>query len=420
MWLFILASIFWAVSCEDQSEKTLPTCKHIDAYKDLKGWLNYEQKDCNHTTVEEELSRDEKILYDFGLKSFAFDVMTSDRMGPARKIGYQAHELCKKQNWDAKFSVSIVIVHHNEALSVLLRMLIGLFENTPAELLKEIIVYDDASEGEHRLDKYLEEFKQIKGYDKLKIFRNPERQGLIRAKVLASREASGEILVFLDSHCEVAENWLPPLLQPIKENPKTVTVPVADLINPAHFEYSKSMIARSGFDWSLSFKWDYVPWDHFDVEENNYKPIESPGMPGGLMAVRADFFKELGEYDTGLEIWGGENVELSLKTWMCGGRVLVIPCSRVGHVFRMRRPYNSKSKVAGGATQLYNSVRVAKVWLDEESLNKFFKARPRAKNIDVGDLSERLKIKETLKCKDMAWYIENVYPALKPKVRDEL
>ena len=53
---------------------------------------------------------------------------------------------------------------------------------------------------------------------------------------------------------------------------------------------------------------------------------------------------------------------------MCGGRVLVVPCSRVGHVFRMRRPYNSKSKVAGGDTQLYNSVRVAKVWLDEESL----------------------------------------------------
>ena len=34
MWLFILVSVFWAVSCEDQPEKILPTCKHIDAYKE--------------------------------------------------------------------------------------------------------------------------------------------------------------------------------------------------------------------------------------------------------------------------------------------------------------------------------------------------------------------------------------------------
>lgn len=45
-------------------------------------------------------------------------------------------------------------------------------------------------------------------------------QGLIRAKVHASRLATGEVIVFMDSHCEVAERWLEPLLQPIKEDPK--------------------------------------------------------------------------------------------------------------------------------------------------------------------------------------------------------
>jgi len=51
-----------------------------------------------------------------------------------------------------------------------------------------------------------------------KVLRTEKRSGLIRARLLGAKHVKGEVITFLDAHCECADGWLEPLLARIVLN----------------------------------------------------------------------------------------------------------------------------------------------------------------------------------------------------------
>lgn len=141
----------------------------------------------------------------------------------------------------------------------------------------------------------------------------------------------------------------------------------------------------------------------------------------------------------------GENIELSIRVWNCGGRIEIHPCSHVGHLFRRSSPYTFP-RAGGVSAVLYkNLARVIEVWMDydyklffylmipilrrtmfgELNLQNDFEYLVKTRNFDaiksilnnstlinekLPNIDRRIRLKEELKCQNFSWFLENVWP----------
>uniref|UniRef100_UPI00358F62C3 N-acetylgalactosaminyltransferase 7-like isoform X1 n=2 Tax=Myxine glutinosa TaxID=7769 RepID=UPI00358F62C3 len=348
------------------------------------------------------------------IKEYGFNMVASDLVSLDRSIGDIRHEQCKYWHYDENLpTASIIIVFHNEGWSTFVRTIHSVVKRTPSRYLAEIVLIDDFSTKEHLKERLEEYIKQWNGL--VKLFRNSQRQGLIRARSTGAQKAElGQVLVYLDAHCEVGMNWYPPLVAPIAHNRMVSTVPLIDSINGNDYTLQiqgggdEDGFARGAWDWSMLWKRVPLTKREHDRRKERTEPYRSPAMAGGLFAIEREFFFELGLYDPGLQIWGGENFEISFKIWQCGGEVLFVPCSRAGHIYRMKGwDGNPAPPHVGSSPTLKNYVRVVEVWWDEYR-DYFYASRPESKNIAYGDISALQNFRKDHNCKDFKWFMENI------------
>ncbi|KAG8559773.1 hypothetical protein GDO81_017451 [Engystomops pustulosus] len=366
----------------------------------------------------EKLSPEEEKEKEEGDKKHCFNAFASDRISLHRDLGPDTRPPeCIEQKFKRcppLPTTSIIIVFHNEAWSTLLRTVYSVMYTSPSILLKEIIMVDDASKDDYlkeKLDDYVKPFQIVK------VVRQKERKGLISARLLGASVATGETLTFLDAHCECYYGWLETLLARIAENYTAVVSPDIVTIDLNTFEFGSpspygNNRNRGNFDWGLGFGWEMVPSLENKKRKDETYPIKTPTFAGGLFSISKEYFEHIGSYDEEMEIWGGENIEMSFRVWQCGGQLEILPCSVVGHVFRSKSPHTFPK---GTQVIIRNQVRLAEVWMDGYK-EIFYRRNREAANIvqqkSYGDLSKRYSLRQNLQCKNFSWYLHNVYPEM--------
>ena len=295
-------------------------------------------------------------------------------------------------------SISVVIPARNEDDDLLLKTLEYLFLETPPALLREIIIVDDESEIPLQLmiDANITSPEQRA---KIQVIRLNTRQGLTNAKTVGAEASSGSHILFLDGHCRVGPSYAERMLaRSLAGSERDIIVPEVIDVEGSTFNF-KSIDGgkKMMFEWTFEFAW-------FD---NDVKDDRVPVSSGGILLMTRNEFMN-GKYDPGMLEWGGENIEQSLRSWMCGGRVIVERQAKIGHVFQR----NLKPGRVNVSTVERNHARAAFVWLDDSL--KYFEARHKKGNLFLSDIGpmidERLELRHRLGCGHFDDFVQTFEP----------
>jgi GT2 family glycosyltransferase len=179
------------------------------------------------------------------------------------------------------------------------------------------------------------------------------------ARNLGGRAATGDIVVFSDAHILAPEHWWEPLTEALDQ---TFVGAVSPVISVMGCEGNKGYGMRwKGPDFGIEW-----------LTPQTERPHPVGLVPGAFLAMRSEVFRATGGFDEGMILWGMEDSELSLRFWLLGYELRVVPGVEVAHLFRRSHPYT-----VGWAYVIHNMLRLAYLHFKTERIERVIESLKR-------------------------------------------
>jgi len=155
-----------------------------------------------------------------------------------------------------------------------------------------------------------------------------DARGVAASRNIGAQHATGDFLVFCDAHIFIrTPDWLEQMETCLLDQSIAGCAPVISVFGNEQGQriYGSKL---------TSFTWES---EHQAKKSDD--PYDVCCLIGGCVCYRTEAFQALGGWNRYIVGWGVEDLELSVRAWLRGYRLQILPRAEVAHVFRSKFPY---------------------------------------------------------------------------------
>lgn len=201
--------------------------------------------------------------------------------------------------------ISVIITAHNEGSDLEVTATLAAYGSIRPG---EIIVVDDCSEDKWKIGARLDKIEGVR------VIETPEQLGVAASRNFGALQATGDIIVLLDSHMRMPDWWLEAIAQAVSEHPSAIFCAACTAWN---YNYGSTFYSAGA-----EFKADSVGLEPLWLGPRFNGPTDiCPCILGACYIFPTPIWRTLRGFNRNFIGWGQDEQDISIRAWMFGFEV---------------------------------------------------------------------------------------------------